>query len=336
MAFSSFREKQLAKLASLTGETTPLGTPGVPGFQATSVTPAIRELLARVQAMEQTFFGMTQNVNLQGYKKDLVLPVEVTNGDPIPVHVVDPAKDFFLDVRRGVIPRFSSIHKYGFNPSITGERAIWDNGGASYLYNWQTADQPMEILSSSANDDGSPAGTGARTVVVIGQNYAGTEQEETVTMNGVTPVNLKYSYSVVYRAYVDTCGSNLTNAGLITIRVQGAGATLAEIKAGNGQSLMAVYRIPAGKTGYMVTMTAKCGDNATNAVGFARLWKRPYGGAWRVQEVTTVRTTGSTSIDWTFLSAPVMEELTEIQVSVNSAAAGIGFAASFEIILIDN
>jgi hypothetical protein len=55
----------------------------------------------------------------------------------------------------------------------------------------------------------------------------------------------------VNRAFITDTGS--TNAGDIDIEAAAAGGTVvARITEGHGQTLMAVYTVPAGKTGYLL------------------------------------------------------------------------------------
>lgn len=137
-----------------------------------------------------------------------------------------------------------SVQKFGYNLDVdsgTVPEDIWDGGGvyAGFL----AAAVSMEVLSSDAND--AAAGTGMRTVRIFGLDANFNSQQEDVTLNGVTPVALANQYIRIFRAQGLTAGSGLVNAGTITIRVPGPGATLAVITAGEGQTLMALYTTPA-------------------------------------------------------------------------------------------
>lgn len=169
-----------------------------------------------------------------------------------------------------------SVAKFGSNPDVDSgtDEDCWSAGGD---YEFQASAQTIEVLSDSAND--TAAGTGAKTIRVFGLDANWELQEEDVTLNGTTPVTLGETYLRIFRAYVLTAGTIETNDGTITIRTDGL-TTQAEIPAGRGQTLMAIYTIPEGYTGYI---TAWYGDASKSSTGIvtARLMTRENGGAWR-------------------------------------------------------
>lgn len=102
----------------------------------------------------------------------------------------------------------------GINTDVdAGTETIFPGGG---LWLPPTAARVHAIVSTSTDDDGSPAGTGARTVRVTGFTAAGVTSSETVTMDGTTPVNTSGSYLHITEIQVLTVGSGGTNAGIIT------------------------------------------------------------------------------------------------------------------------
>jgi hypothetical protein len=124
---------------------------------------------------------------------------------------------------------------------------IWTVGGTlTYL----TTAAALEILSSDAND--TALGTGARTVKILGLDADHAEIEETLTMDGVTPVATTLSYLRVYRMFVVTAGTGGVNAGTITLRRPAGPVTQAEIAIGDNQTLMSQYTIPASKTAFLL------------------------------------------------------------------------------------
>ncbi len=140
------------------------------------------------------------------------------------------------------------INKFGRNESAgVGTEDLWEIGGA---YPFQSSAQAIEILSTAAND--TAAGTGARTVVVEGLDADLLFQTETVILNGATAVDLVNTYRRIFRAYVATAGSGGVNEGAISVRVDGGGTILAIISIGLGQTLMALYTVPADQTAYVI------------------------------------------------------------------------------------
>jgi len=187
---------------------------------------------------------------------------------------------------RDLIPRGETVIAYGRNPDIDSAAAedIIDQGG-SFVY--PTSAETLEIVSASANDDGDPVGTGARTVKVTGLDADYNLVSETVTMNGATAVELTGNdYLRVFSVEVVTAGSVGTNDGALTLRVSPAGATRVQVLANRGRSHVASYTIPAGKTGYLVTVDAAIlPDIPSNAECEIELLVREFNAApaWQVR-----------------------------------------------------
>lgn len=132
---------------------------------------------------------------------------------------------------------------YGHTPTPTANSDVWEGAG---LYPFQTSATVLEILSASAND--AAAGTGARTFTLTGLDANFNAISETLTLNGTTPVQTMLSYIRVNGLAIASAGSGNTNAGDVTLRVTGAGATQAIVRAGYGFSKSAIYTVPTGFT----------------------------------------------------------------------------------------
>jgi len=123
---------------------------------------------------------------------------------------------------------FSPLHLTGLNASVAvTEETVW---GGSAMYPWPTADQQPWLVSSSVNDDGAPAGTGAWVVRVWWMNSVGVEAYEDVTLNGVGNVQMVAStVRRINRAEVLTCGVTGSNEGTITIYATDAATVIGVI-----------------------------------------------------------------------------------------------------------
>jgi hypothetical protein len=73
------------------------------------------------------------------------------------------------------------------------------------------------IVASAAAADESSAGTGMRTLKLIGCNNAGKIQSETISLNGQTSVSTTLKYRLIYAAVGMTYGTGGCNAGIIYI-----------------------------------------------------------------------------------------------------------------------
>lgn len=142
-------------------------------------------------------------------------------------------------------PNAIIIDKYGRNSDVdsaTTPEDCWTVGGL-YPFPAVDASLSLEILSDSASD--ALAGTGVQKVRVFGLDENGLPQNVIVDMAGVAPAAIPNNWSIVFRAYGVDTGASGVNVGNITIRIAGAGATQAVIPAGEGQTQMAIYRVPA-------------------------------------------------------------------------------------------
>lgn len=157
-------------------------------------------------------------------------------------------------IAQGLLPGYRRVALYGNNPDIdpgTEPEDVWPGGG---VYPWLTAASALEIVSSSAAD--AAAGTGARSVTITGldANYA--EVVQTVTLNGLTPVAIPLPLLRINAAVVASAGSGQVNAGAITIRNAGAGATRGVVPVGFGNLRQCVYTVPVG---YQFVITSVLG-----------------------------------------------------------------------------
>lgn len=158
-----------------------------------------------------------------------------------------------LQAQRRVIPYVRPLRKFG-NLTTTGTswQVVWPQGGT---YPFQTAAVALEAVSSQAADG--VGGAGCRVLHVYGLADDFTEQDEEVALDGLTPVALANTYRRVQRVHVEDAGTYNPGAGLasnvgnITVRVPGPGATLAYLRAGEGQTRQCVYTVPLGKTLYL-------------------------------------------------------------------------------------
>jgi len=241
--------------------------------------------------------------------------------------------DFFLAVAKGDLTNYSNVSKFGYNPTVgsSNYESIWEGSNA---YPWMSTDDQLEVLSSDAND--TSAGTGARTVELQGLDSSWNLLTETVTMNGTSAVTTTGSFLRIFRARVVTAGTSLRNEGTITIRDQDTSTTRALITNGatdgNGQTLMAVYTIPAGKTGYIININISSQKDQEQTYRLMARDNTVANAAWNVKEFLTGR--GGFS-DWRKYAINKATEKTDLDFQVISSATSAA-AGGFELILIDN
>ena len=179
--------------------------------------------------------------------------------------------DFQLELGRGLIPRHSAVQRFGRAPSglQTTATDFWPRADATptqQIWLAPTAARIHAIVSSSANDDGSPVGTGARTIRISGlATWASAESSEDIIMNGTTPVNTVGSYVMINSMVVLTSGASGPNVGTIIATAATDTTITCLISAGYGQSQQTPYGVPSGQTLYVRSMRASINDAGATA-----------------------------------------------------------------------
>lgn len=124
------------------------------------------------------------------------------------------------------------------------------------LMNTPTTGQTLYLVSTSASDDGNPAGTGAQTVRTVYLDANGVQQVRTDTLNGTTPVSIGTGYSFIQWMEVASVGSNEVSVGNLSISSTNGAATVATtfeyIRAGGNRSLSGRYKVPSDCHGHLV------------------------------------------------------------------------------------
>jgi len=247
-------------------------------------------------------------------------PVDSTNRLPVRQF------DFFFDVSAGKVAGHSGINVFGHNEQVgTAEEHLWEYGGG-YTYS-STADI-TQISSDSAGD--------TNTVLIEGLDVNHAEKSVNIILNGTTPVGFSGFFrilNVINTSSTDFVGniSVITNSGTYTAGVPDTASTVrAYIVPGDNISMMAMYTIPAGKTGYIVFGKASVSSGKDVVV---RFYGRTNGGVFMLRHIVDIN---SANYDYFFKAPMKMPEKTDIEVRATSSGAGTAVSAAFDIILVDN
>ena len=241
--------------------------------------------------------------------------------------------DYFVDISRGVIPGAGTEFKFGRSVAVTAtESVIWDNGGN---YTFLTAAETMDVISSSTDDDS--GGIGARTLLVSGLDANYDELSELIVLDGTTTVVTDGEFIRVFRALVITSGTNDpindANKGVITISGTTSSAVQAKIQINNGQTLMAIYTVPAGHTAYVTGISLSAGQGK-QCLFKAKFRNGPTSGhAFSIKFTMDLYQTFFYGLLKTPLRVP---EKTDIVITGQTTTGTIDASASFGIILIDD
>ena len=250
-------------------------------------------------------------------------------------------KDIFLEIPAGNITGQSSVHKFGRNEAVgTTQEDVWDGGGTYGFY--PTAAVACDVDSTSASD-------ASMSVRIFGLDGTGALQEEVVTLDAAdpsaTPVATANSYWRIFRMINE---SSADNVGAITLRNNGAAGGLgdntigAQITIGFNQTLMAIYTIPVGKTGYMVNWDASTDRNAgaTAAVDL-ELRVRPASSVsarqvFQIKNHHGLVLAGTTFFDKVFTPYQKINALSDIVVRATASSSTADVHADFDLILVDD
>jgi len=229
--------------------------------------------------------------------------------------------NYGLGVAKGQFDDITSIHKFGAVPAMSQNQSgtIWDVNDTAYPWSAFDTAGTLSIPTVNASDNG-------KSVVLVGLDSDYLELSETVTVSSSGATTTTQSFKRIFRAYV-TNGS-VTNVGDIV--VQKGGTTVATIKAGKAQTLMAVYTVPAGKTGYMLKGVATCqaGADATGEM-FIRYFGQD---SFRVGHSFEVSGTGGEYL-YDFGIPVKIPEKSDIDVRCSVRSNNARVTAAFDMIL---
>jgi hypothetical protein len=226
-----------------------------------------------------------------------------------------------LALAAGLFTGFSIVNKFGRNPDIDQGTLPEDICGAGGVYvGFPTgAAELVRVVSSSAND--AAAGSGARTIIITGLDANYNVQNETITLNGTTPVASVNTFSRVHTARISTSGSSNAafNAGTITISHNTTTANVfAVMQIGYNQTQESAYTIPAGYTGYLTRIHGGI-RGATAASADISIWVRNFGESPRLRRPTSVNQGGE--LDDNILGGLILPEKADIVMRCTSVSA---------------
>ena len=249
--------------------------------------------------------------------------------------------DFFLEVSLGNVAGYHAVNKFGeaLDCDTDVPTDVWDGAdGLTSTDVWvaPTVARIHALVSTGAEDDFAADGDGMRTVMIFGlTSWADTEEtRETIELDGAVPVNTVNSYVIIHRMMGMQFGASGTNEGLIKATAAVDNTVTAAIQIANGQTLMAIYGVPAKRRLAISLLQADLLSNPS-ANATARLI---------VETEVDKATSGERIIrSWNFLrnspySAPINPPLmiagpAIVKVQVVSDTVNVACAATFDGIL---
>jgi hypothetical protein len=228
--------------------------------------------------------------------------------------------NFRLNVSMGKVRGASFIHKFGAVPSLSQSATgtIWDKNDT--IYPWSAFDTAGIITAGIAN-----ASDAGKIATVLGLDNNFNEVSDTFTLSSTATVAGTVQFRRVYRAYIST-GEN--NVGDVNFTKNGT--DVLRITATKGQTLMAIYTVPAGKTAYLYK--GVCTAQAA-ADGSGHMFVRYFGQeAFRIGHSFEVSTGGEYDYEFSF---PIrIPEKSDIDVRMTTRSNNGRYTAAFDLLLL--
>jgi len=228
---------------------------------------------------------------------------------------------------------FGQIHKFGAVPEMSQNTngTIWDENDT--VYPWTTVDANT-VLTVTVVEPNNEASTSTAhngdTVEIQGLDGNYDPQTETVTISGSSATTIN-TFKRVFRASFTNGGSFDPNTKRILIK--SGGTTVAKILEDIGQTLMSIYTIPAGKTGYLMRLDVTAQGTAT---GSLKLYCRDGGvGSFRVKHTAEVNGVGG-QYNLTYPLPQPLTEKTDIDARMLTLSNNGRYTCTFDILLVDN
>tara|TARA_R110000787_G_scaffold89083_8_gene188697 strand:- start:1493 stop:2224 length:732 start_codon:yes stop_codon:yes gene_type:complete len=223
-----------------------------------------------------------------------------------------------VNIARGLVRGTIPISKFGFNPTISnsGFETVWDG---SNVYTYTSTPAVATVASDDSDDNGG-------TVTVEGLDASYNLVTETLIIGGSAGSVL---FKRVFRASLITANTGTSNVGTVTVTVDSV--AVAKISETRGQTLMTIYTIPAGYTGYLLQLDTGCQKDLEHEIVFV-IRSEAAGAAWQTKSFITTRG-GFTEKEF---KLPVsIPEKHDIEVRAKASATS-AVSAGFELLLVSN
>jgi hypothetical protein len=257
------------------------------------------------QQVSDSRMDMVVNANTNG------LPVTINNALP----VVSVGSSNNIDLAAGLLTGYSHINKFGATDGDITGGTVWDGNSAAVTYPYPS--NSVVAVASTAN-------SGAN-VYIEGLDASYNLQNETVAIGS----SGTKTFSRIFRAYMVA----VNNDADVTLSLDGTVA--AKIIEDLGQTLMAVYTVPAGKTGYLFGLTFSSDKASVNSAMTYTLRAKEItdGGVFRIKGI--FYSAGGQTFDHRYPVPLKLNEKTDIKVDC-VAAQSATVSATFDIVLVDN
>lgn len=231
-------------------------------------------------------------------------------------------EEFNLNVSRGKVRGASLLHKFGAVPAMSQNTTgtIWDVNDTIYPWGAFASAGTLTVNSDIADAN--------KHIVINGLDENYNEISEDLQLTS-TSLSTTKSFIRVFRAYI----TNGSSGNVAAINVLKGASTVLRISAGQSQTLMAIYTVPTGKTGYLYkgVCSAQAGADGTGSM-FVRYFGET---AFRIGHTFEVAGVGGEYVyDFSF-PIPIPEK-TDIDVRLTTRSNNGRYTAAFDMLLVDN
>ena len=255
-----------------------------------------------------------------------------------------------LSIAEGNVTGKTFVHKFGQAPDFDygdGVVSVWDgadDGNINQMvYQYSTTNAIDTISSASAAD--------TQDIKIQGLDADYNLVTQTATLNGQNKVTLTTPLIRVFRlknddatdlaGYVYVYEDTAISGGVPTDSTK----VRAIIQNGYNQTLMAIYTIPAGKTGYLRDWYGSTAGASKDTSYVVQLRAREYDEtagshrAFQLKMIASLTDGGTTYIQHKYEEPEKFTEKTDVEMRVSmtsTGATGAAFSAGFDIVLVDN
>jgi hypothetical protein len=251
---------------------------------------------------------------------------------------INPALNYIaLQTTMGQIPEFSSVPKFGFNPTVLAlstPATIWEGGGV-YTYDADSTAPIVSLASDNVAD--------TQNISVWGLDINGTEVIQILTLTGTTRVALTTALWRVLGMHNDgttnIVGNVFCYTGTGTVPTIGDPEVRAVIIDGNNQTQMATYTIPAGKVGFIhrgeVGIQWAAATPLTSEYARFCYLSREFGKVFRIAKTVSLATAGSSAYSDVRSFPDVIPAKTDIRLEVKEVSVNMGVWGTFDFLIVD-
>lgn len=251
------------------------------------------------------------------------------------IKIGDLMSDFYLEVAKGNVAGHTSVNKFGENFLITADTQedIWDGGG-DYVY-------PTTATITHIRSAVDSAATQGLSVEVQGLDASWALVTQTATLDGTTSTVEVLLTTALIRVFRMKVTDNVIADQDIWIGATGVAAATSKaiITAGNNQTLMALFTVPAGKTAYMTKYFASLTLTVSkDALGCnLRIWAADRANGYEFQLKHSCGIQGSAAgIEHNFMPYEKFTEKTDIRLAGTPNVNDGQIAGGFDLIVVDN